>query len=73
MFFKLAPCGGYSVDTTPYYLEILRFRCFYDHFVFVVEGAKIRNKVLKKYFQVSVVVDLECVDTKDHEITDWDF
>ncbi|CQR70705.1 hypothetical protein SpAn4DRAFT_1683 [Sporomusa ovata] len=41
--------------------------------MFVGEGVKIRNKVIKKDFQVSVVVDLECVDTKNKQMTDWDF
>lgn len=65
--------GGYSVDTTPYYIEILNFRYFYKHFVFVGEGEKMRNKVLKKYIRVSVVIDMECVDTKNQQIEDWDF
>ncbi len=44
-------CG---VDTKETYLEILCFRQFYKHFVFVEE----------KYFKVSAVVDVGCGDTR---------
>nr|WP_080629780.1 hypothetical protein [Clostridium tyrobutyricum] len=58
-------CGDYSVDTTKNYVEILNFRHFFKHFVFTSEGDKIRNKQLKKYINVSVVIDLECGNTKE--------
>ncbi|GIM29138.1 hypothetical protein CPJCM30710_18040 [Clostridium polyendosporum] len=46
------------VATTKKYIEILNFRHFFNHFVFTNEGNKIRNKQLKKYINVSVVIDL---------------
>ena len=30
---------------------------------FVNEGEKVKNKVLKNYIKVRVVIDVECVDT----------
>lgn len=40
------------------YIEILSFKHFHKHFVFVDEGEKTRNKVLKNHITVSVVIDL---------------
>ncbi len=57
-------CGDYRVDTTSRYVEILCFRHFFKHIVFTGEGDKIRNKVIKNYINVSVVVDIECGDTR---------
>jgi len=48
------------VATKRNYIEILSFKHFYKHFVFVGEGEKTRNKVLKKHITVSVVIDLGC-------------
>ena len=56
-------CGDLCVATTKNYIEILNFRHFFNHFVFTNEGDKIRNKQLKKYINVSVVIDMECGDT----------
>ena len=53
-------CGGNTKET---YLEILYFRQFYRHFVFVEDGEGNRNKRVEKYFEVSVVVDVGCGDT----------
>lgn len=53
----------YSLDTKGNYIEILRFKLFYDYFVFIEDEHNFNKKVLKKYFNVSVVVDLECGDT----------
>ena len=53
------------VDTKETYLEILYFRQFYRHFVFVEDGEGNRNKRIEKYFEVSAVVDVRCGDTKD--------
>lgn len=53
------------VDTKETYLEILYFRQFYRHFVFVEDGEGNRNKRVEKYFEVSAVVDVGCGDTKD--------
>ena len=53
------------VDTKETYLEILYFRQFYRHFVFVEDEEGNRNKRMEKYFEVSAVVDVGCGDTKD--------
>ena len=37
-------------------LEILSFRQFHRHIIFRLEGNKIRNKELKRCFDVSVVI-----------------
>lgn len=57
-------CGDLRVATTKNYVEILNFRHFVKYFVFTSEGDKIRNKQLKKYINVSVVIDMECGNTK---------
>ena len=59
-----SPCGVYSVDTKGNYVEILHFKLFHDYFEFVEDEHNFKKKVLKKYFNVSVVVNLECGDTK---------
>ena len=53
------------VDTKETYLEILYFRQFYKHFVFVEDEEGNRNKRIEKYFEVSAVVDVGCGVTKD--------
>ncbi|MCI9661995.1 MAG: hypothetical protein HFI80_10750 [Lachnospiraceae bacterium] len=55
-------CG---MDTKETYLEILYFRQFYRHFVFVEDGEGNRNKRIEKYFEVSAVVDVGCGNTKN--------
>ena len=40
------------------YVEVLCFRQFYRHFVFVEVGEGNRNKRVEKYFEVSAVVDV---------------
>ena len=54
-------CG---VDTKETYLEILCFRQFYKHFVFVEDEEGNRKKRVEKYFEVSAVVDVGCGDTR---------
>ena len=56
-------CGDYCVDTKENLVEILYFRHFAKHFMFTSEGEKIRNKHLKNYFDVLVVVDIGCGNT----------
>ena len=56
-------CGDLCVATKTNYVEILNFRHFFKHIVFTSEGDKIRNKEIKNYINVSVVVDIECGDT----------
>ena len=53
-------CGDLCVATKTNYVEILNFRHFFKHIVFTSEGDKIRNKEIKNYINVSVVVDIEC-------------
>ena len=50
--------GVCSVDTTPYYVEILNFRYFYRHCIFVKKDGFERKKVVKDYINVSVVINL---------------
>ncbi|MBO0525306.1 hypothetical protein EXQ31_07450 [Clostridium botulinum] len=58
------------VVTTKNYIEIINFRHFFKHFVFTSEGDNIRNKQLKKYINVSVVIDMECGNTIELEKRD---
>lgn len=62
--YRYDTCGDLCVATKKNYIEIFNFRHFFNHFVFTNEGDKIRNKQLKKYIDVSVVIDMECGDTK---------
>ena len=54
----------YCVDTTKNYIEILDFKHFFKHMVFVYDDNKMLNKVIKNYVNVYVIVDIECGDTK---------
>lgn len=51
------------VATTKSYVEILNFRHFAKHFLFSPEGKNSRDKHLKNYFDVSVVVAIGCGNT----------
>jgi len=62
-FCILKACGDLCVATTKNYIEVLNFRRFFNHFVFINEGDNIRNKQFKKYINVSVVIDMKCGDT----------
>ena len=57
-------CGVHSVDTKRNYVEILRFKLFHDYFAFEEDDQNNKRKVLEKYFNVSVVVDLVSGDTR---------
>lgn len=57
-------CGDNSVATKRNLVEILRFRHFSRHVVFDAEGDKFRNKRIEDYITVSVVIDMECGNTK---------
>lgn len=57
-------CGDNSVTTKRSLVEILRFRHFLKHCVFTGDGEKCRNKYIKDYVTVSVVVDMGCGNTK---------
>ena len=54
----------YSVTTKRNYVEILRFKFFHDYFAFEEDEHNFKKKVLKKFFYVSVVVDLVSGDTR---------
>nr|WP_254904797.1 hypothetical protein [Clostridium tyrobutyricum] len=56
-------CGDYSFATKKTYVEILDFKHFLKHIVFIENDDKSRNKEIKNYINVSVVVDIECGDT----------
>ena len=45
-------------------VEIIRFTLFSRHVVFDGEGDKFRNKRIEDYITVSVVIDMECGNTK---------
>ena len=57
-------CGVRSVTTKRNFVEILRFKLFYDYFAFEEDEHNFKKKVLKKHFNVSVVVDLVSGDTR---------
>lgn len=57
--------GDYRVATKEKLVEILYFRHFAKHFMFTAEGKNSRNKHLKNYFDVSVVVDIGCGNTNE--------
>lgn len=62
---RLNTCGDYRVATKEKLVEILYFRHFAKHFMFTAEGKNSRNKHLKNYFDVSVVVDIGCGNTNE--------
>ena len=51
-------CG---FTTTPRYVEILNFKHFVGHTVCNSESEKFRNKKLKNYVNVKVVIDMETI------------
>ena len=61
---SLVPCGVHSVTTKGNFVEILRFKFFHDYFTFEEDDQNNKRKVLKKHFNVSVVVDLVSGDTR---------
>ena len=63
---QLHACGGCGVATKRNFIEILSFKHSHKHFVFVGEGEKTRNKVLKNHNTVSVVIDLGCRNIRDN-------
>ena len=63
-FHHIHICGDYSVATKPKYVEILDFKHFVKHTVFNLDGDKFRNKEIKNYVVVKVVIDMVCGDTK---------
>ncbi|WP_235832513.1 hypothetical protein [Acetivibrio mesophilus] len=61
-FYQLEPCGVRNRNAKERYLEILNFQHFAKFTTFTTDGDDFRNKVLKNKIDVSVVLDLECVD-----------
>lgn len=55
-------CG---VNTKERLVEVLYFKQFYRHFVFVEDEEGNQNKRVEKYFNVWVVVDIGCGNTKN--------
>ena len=51
------------VATKTNYVEILDFKHFHKYIAFTDKGEKMRNKKIKDYINVSVLVDIEWGDT----------
>lgn len=49
------------------YVEILNFQHFTRYVTFTKDGDDFRNKELKNKIEVSVVLDMECVDMLIHD------
>ena len=64
LYCTLKACGEHSVTTKGNFVEILRFKFFHDYFTFEEDDQNNKRKVLKKHFNVSVVVDLVSGDTR---------
>ena len=56
-------CGVHCVDTKGNFVEIFNFRHFASHITFDPAGDFGRNKQIKDYVIVSVVLALECGNT----------
>lgn len=65
LYWQLMARRDNSVATKRNLVEILRFRHFSRHVVFDAEGDKFRNKRIEDYITVSVVIDMECGNTKN--------
>lgn len=51
-------CGDDSITTKKKYVEILDFKHFLRFCTFNGEGGRWRNKQVKSYIEVSVVIDM---------------
>lgn len=65
MFSEFITRGDCGFATKTKYVEILCFRHFAKHTVFNAEGDKFRNKEIKNYINVRVVIDVECGNTTE--------
>ena len=65
LFSSLNTCGEHSGTTKDRYLEILRFSHSARHVVFDSEGDKFHNKRIEDYITISVVIDMECGNTRN--------
>ena len=63
-FCPLEPRGVRSVATTKQRVKILYFKHFFKHFVFIEKSDFDIKKVQKKYIDVNVCLDVDCVDKK---------
>lgn len=55
-------CGVRNRNAKERYLEILSFQHFAKFTTFTTDGDDFRNKELRNKIDVSVVLDMECVD-----------
>jgi len=55
-------CGVRNRNAKERYLEILCFQHFARYMTFTTDGDDFRNKVLRDKIDVSVVLDMECVN-----------
>lgn len=61
---KVNTRGVRSVATTKQRVKILYFKHFFKHFVFIEKSDFNIKKVQKKYIDVNVCLDVDCVDKK---------
>lgn len=54
-----------GVATKNKHVEILGFKLFSKHFTFDSDEENFKKKSLKKYFDVSAVIDVVCGDTTE--------
>jgi len=61
-FSPIEACGVRNRNAKERYLEILNFQHFAKFTTFTTDGDDFRNKELRNKIDVSVVLDMECVD-----------
>ena len=61
---SLVSCEARDIATTKKGVKIIDFKPFYKHFIFVDKGNFDIKKVLKRYIDVNVFVDIVCVSEK---------
>lgn len=54
-----------SIATTKQKVKVLYFKYFFKHFVFIEKSDFDIKKVQKKYIDVNVCLDVDCVDKKE--------
>ncbi len=62
LFYTLKSCGVRNRNAKERYVEILSFQHLARYMTFTTDGDDFRNKVPKDKIDVSVVLDMECVD-----------
>jgi hypothetical protein len=58
----LKPRGVYNRNAKERYVEILSFQHFANYTTFITDDDDFKNKVIRDKIDVSVVLDIECVD-----------